>query len=329
MKVLSMSRFTDEEQQSIRNQLEKSAEIKFFHDLNDNQKDLALSEADIVMGGRLSDEQLEKAKNLKMQQTGGTGVDRHNIQFFNKNNIILCNNHAHSIIIAEYAFSMLNAASKEFIANDALLRKGDWSPRKYPSVTLFDKKLLFVGFGKIASHIKEMCEPFKMKFLAIKRTEFCEDTDVEIFLPDRKIAAIQQADFIVNTLPKTENTIDFISKDEFAVMKPSTILINVGRGGTINEEAMYIALKEKKIKGAAIDVWYNYPKSRGPTIEEPEIVFPSSFPFQDLKNIIMTAHRAWVTDYSWSGITSSIVENVNRFIRGETPENIVNLEEGY
>ena len=224
---------------------------------------------------------------------------------------------------------MLNAVSKELYVNDKQLRKGDWDYRKHPSVTLFNKTLLFIGYGKIAQHVKRMCSPFNMKFIAVKRTSTIEDEDVKVFLPDDKLEAIKQADFILNTLPKTPNTINFVSEKEFAEMKPSAIIVNVGRGDTINDKAMYVALKEKKILGAAIDVWYNYPKGRDPLEREPVPVYPSKYPFHELDNIIMTAHRAWSTDYPWSEFSRTLIENVNKFIRGEKPDNIVNLDEGY
>jgi len=329
MKVLSMIRATDEDNQQTRKILDPSAELIIYRDLDDNEKEIAIETADIIIGGRMTNEQIAKASNLKMHQTFGTGVDRHNLELIKEKNFLLCNNHSHSIIIAEYAFSMLNAASKELHSNDKLLRKGNWDYNKFPSVTLFNKTLLFLGYGKIAQHVKNMCAPFNMKFIAVKRTPDSEDGEVKIFLPEDKLEAIRKADFIINSLPKTTDTIDFIDEEEFSVMKPSAIIINVGRGNTINEKAMYNALKENKIKGAAIDVWYNYPKSRDPLERAPEPIYPSEYPFQELNNIIMTAHRAWSTDYFWGEFSQSLIQNVNKFIRGEKPDNIVNLEEGY
>ncbi len=329
MKVLSMVRATDEENQQTRNILDPSAELSIYKDLNEKEKEIALETADIIIGGRLTDEQITKTTNLKMHQTFGTGVDRHNLELIKKKNFLFCNNHSHSIIIAEYAFSMLSASSKELYSNDKLLREGNWDYSKFPSVTLFNKTLLFLGYGKIAQHVKKMCAPFNMKFIAVKRTPDLKDNDVKVFLIEDKLEAIRRADFILNSLPKTTNTVDFVDEEEFSVMKSSAIIINVGRGNTINEKAMYNALKENRIKGAAIDVWYNYPKGRDPLERDPKPIFPSDYPFQELDNIIMTAHRAWSTDYPWSEFSQTLIQNINKFIRGEKPDNIVNLEEGY
>ncbi len=330
MKVLyMMSKPNEDEVEEIMSIIDKTAELVFFSDLNDDEKDVALSEAEIILGFSLSEEQLQKAKNLKFQQTFATGVDRHQIKIFKERGIVFANNHGHAFIIAEFGFALLNAASKELIQNDQLLRKGDWQPRKYTSVTLFDKTLLFLGYGEIAKSFKKLIEPFNMNLLAIKKSKISDDSDVRVFLPEEKLEAISQADFIFNSLPKTNNTIDFLCKEEFDSMKPNAIVINVGRGDTINDEALYNALKDKKIKGAAIDTWYIYPDSRGGEEQKPMPCYPSKFHFHKLDNIIMSPHRAWATDLSLFEITKDLLLNINRFINGEKLVNVVDLDEGY
>ena len=87
-------------------------------------------------------------------------------------------------------------------------------------------------------------------------------------------------------------------------------------------------MKEKRIRGAAIDVWYNYPEVRGAEKQDPLPCYPSKFPFHVLKNVIMTAHRAWQSDALMTDL-EPFLENVNRFTRGEKPLNVVNLDEEY
>jgi phosphoglycerate dehydrogenase-like enzyme len=324
-----MTKPEEEEVQEIFEIIDESAELIFYSDLDDDEKEISLSQADIILGFSLSKEQLEKAQNLKFQQTFATGVDRHQLEIFKERGIIFCNNHGHAFIIAEFGFALLNAASKELIQNDKQMRNGEWNPRKYSSVTLHNKNLLFLGYGEIAKSFKKLVKPLNMKLMAVKRTKKTDDSNVEIFAPEEKLKAINQADFIFNSLPKTQETENFLDKEEFEAMKPDAIVINVGRGGTINEKALYNALKEKKIKGAAIDTWYNYPDSRFGDKQEPKPCFPSKFPFQDLDNIIMSPHRAWATDLNLFEITKELLLNINRFIRGEPLVNVVNLDEGY
>ncbi len=331
MNVLLMGNLSEEDKTAAKNIIDKSTILTFFQDLNEDEKEESLTKAEIVVGGSLSDEQLSKAKKLKMQQIFGTGVNRHNLQFFKENGIILCNSHAHSFIIAEHGFSMLVAASKNLLTSDQLLRQGIWDPQRGTSVTLFNKTILFLGFGEIAKNFKKFCKPFDMRYIALKRSETCDDPEVTVFLPDKKKEAIEQADFIFNSLPLTPKSTDFLDAEDFMVMKPDTIIVNVGRGATINDKALYDALKDRKIRGAAIDVWYDYPDRRGGGEQEqqPNPCYPSSYPFQELDNIIMSAHRAWVTDLSFMDLRKELFLNVNRFIKREQVKNIVNLEEGY
>ena len=331
MNVLIMGSLEEDDKKNAQEIFATASKIIFFDELDEREKEEALNQAEIVIGGRLSDEQLEKANNLKMQQIFGTGVNRHNLQYFKDKGILFCNSHAHSSIIAEHGFSMLHAISKNLLTSDKLIRKGIWDPQRGTSVSFFNKTILFLGYGEIANHFKSFCKPFNMRYIAVKRTQQCDDPEVEIFLPENKKEAIKQADFIFDSLPLTPTSANFLDKEEFEVMKTNTIIVNVGRGGTINDKALYEALKNKQIKGAAIDVWYNYPTGRGGEgyNQDPTPCFPSDYPFQDLDNIIMSAHRAWVTDLSWSDLRKELYFNVNRFIKGEQVRNIVNLDEGY
>ncbi|MEE9378203.1 MAG: NAD(P)-dependent oxidoreductase [Candidatus Lokiarchaeia archaeon] len=312
----------------IRQSLEPNVDLIFYDEIKNEEMEQILKEIDVLIGPKIDDTDLILYNNLKMHQTFATGLEEYNFTFYKNNNILLCNSHTHSKIIAEYGFALLLSIAKELNSNDQLLREGNWDYTQYPAITLFGKTILFLGFGNIAKIFKELSKSFEMKYIAIKRTKQRDDPDVEIFTPDEKLAAIKQADIIINCLPLTSKTISFLDKVEFETMKPTVIIVNVGRGITINEEELYSALKDKRIRAAAIDVWYNYPKIRGAETQEPLPCFPSKFPFHELKNVIMTAHRAWQSDALLTDL-NPFLENVNRFIRGEQPQNIVNLEEEY
>ena len=313
---------------AYRKLIEPSADLIFYNEIEKKEEEQTLNKIDILIGPKIDDSELNQYKNLKMHQTFATGLEEFNFDYYLNNKILLCNSHTHSKIITEYAFALLLSIAKEININDQLLREGNWDYTQYPAITLFGKTILFLGYGNIAKVFKEMCKPFQMNYIAIKRTRQSDESDIEIFTPEEKLTAIKQADIIINSLPLTKKTINFLDKVEFRAMKPSVIIINVGRGLTINEEELYNALKDQLIRGAAIDVWYNYPKVRGVKKQEPLVCYPSNFPFHKLKNIVMTAHRAWQSDALMTDL-KPFLENVNKFIRGEKPENIVNLNEGY
>ncbi|MFX1497964.1 MAG: NAD(P)-dependent oxidoreductase [Promethearchaeota archaeon] len=313
---------------NIRQSFGPNIDVIFYNEVSNDEKVQIIKEIDVLIGPKIEVSELDLYKNIKMHQTFATGLEGYNFSFYKKNNILLCNSHNHSKIIAEYGFALLFSISKELIANDQLLREGNWDYTQFPSITLFGKKILFLGYGNIAQTFKKLCEPLNMTFIAVKRTKPCEDPEVEIYTPDQKLAAIRQADIIINTLPLTKNTVNFLDAPEFDVMKESVIIVNVGRGDTINERELYTALKDRRIRGAALDVWYNYPEVRGAEKQDPMPCYPSKFPFHELKNLVMTAHRAWQSDALMTDI-KPFLYNVNRFIKGEKPLNIVNLDEEY
>ncbi|NVM35634.1 MAG: hypothetical protein HWN81_08560 [Candidatus Lokiarchaeota archaeon] len=313
---------------NIRHSIGANAQVIFYDEIKNEEIHQVIKEIDVLIGPKIDESELGLYKNLKMHQTFATGLEDYDFAFYKNNNILLCNSHTHSRIIAEYSFALLLSIAKEINTNDQLLREGNWDYRQYPAITLFEKTILFLGYGNIAKIFKKLCKPLEMKFIAVKRTKQCDDPEIEIFIPEKKLAAIKQADIIVNFLPLTKKTINFLDTIEFEAMKPSVIIVNVGRGLTINEQALFNALKGKTIRSAAIDVWYNYPEVRGTEKQEPFPCYPSKLPFRELKNVIMTAHRAWQSDALMTDL-EPFLNNVNRFIRGEKPQNIVNLDEQY
>ena len=108
-------------------------------------------------------------------------------------------------------------------------------------------------------------------------------------------------------------------------MKESAVLVNISRGHIIEEEALYKALKEKRIYGAALDVWWEYPKKWGGSGKLPS----EKFPFHELDNVVLSPHRAAYSENIRKDQITFVGENVLRFIRGETPLNIIDTKLGY
>jgi len=126
---------------------------------------------------------------------------------------------------------------------------------------------------------------------------------------------LPKADFIVVAIPAAAGTVDLIAAREFALMKPTACLVNVGRGPVINEQALYDALRYRRIAGAGLDVWYRYPLALGQT------QLPARLPFHELDNIIMTPHKptAETMVYRWRAIAG----NIARLARGEALQRVV------
>jgi len=158
-----------------------------------------------------------------------------------------------------------------------------------------------------------------MRITACTRTprtndEFADRVDsMERF--DDLLAA---ADFIAVTSPLNDQTRGLFDRRAFAKMRSSAVIINIARGAIIDEAALYEALKERRIGAAIIDVWYQYPMQG--QVEGPA---PSSYPFHELDNVLMTPHASAWTDGLLPRRNRAIATNLNRLARGEPLLNVV------
>jgi phosphoglycerate dehydrogenase-like enzyme len=135
--------------------------------------------------------------------------------------------------------------------------------------------------------------------------------EVPRFLPN--------ADFVVLTLPLTRETVGLVDRGFLAAMKPDAVLVNVARGKLIIEDDLFDHLRTHPAFRAALDVWWTYPDSKRGR--------PFHRPFHELPNVVMTPHIAWAIPTQRREAMEAAVDNVLRFLRGETPRNVVRPEE--
>jgi phosphoglycerate dehydrogenase-like enzyme len=133
---------------------------------------------------------------------------------------------------------------------------------------------------------------------------------------DRLAEALSESDILVTSIPLTDETTGIIGAAELDELGPEGLLVNIARGPVVDEKALYEALKDRRIAGAAVDVWYQYPGTDGRAE-------PSSFPFGRLDNIIMTPHSSGVTAETFRGRALEIAENITRLSTNEPLKNVV------
>ena len=159
-----------------------------------------------------------------------------------------------------------------------------------------------------------------MNVLAVKRQASCsQDVDplvTETYAPERRIEMISRCDYVVVAAPLTSETRGMIGEAEFAVMKPTAVVINVGRGPVINEVAMIGALSNGRIRGAALDVFDHEP-------------LPTGHPFYKLENVLLSPHCADHTPDWLDNAMQFFIEQYERFRKGEPLRNIVDKRLGY
>jgi phosphoglycerate dehydrogenase-like enzyme len=233
----------------------------------------------------------------------------------------VCNCFEHEIGIAEYVLATMLEWSIGIRRLDDKFRQGSWAgsyllgPRHGE---VFGKAVGILGYGHIGREVARRARAFGMRVTCCTRTPRPDDLADEVLGRDRLPDVLASSDFVVVALPLTDDTRGLLNEAALASMRPSAVLINVARGAIVDEEALYTALKERRIAGAILDVWYRYPPRR-----RPEPTWPSAFPFHDLDNVLMTPHASGWTDGLLVRRNRAMATNLNRLARGEPLLNVV------
>lgn len=235
------------------------------------------------------------------------------------------NSHYNGAMVAQHAVALLLACSNRIVSADRAMRRGDWGSDvddSHLGVQLTGRVALLLGYGSIGMALRPLLEALGMEVRAYRRRPD-PDSDVKQYGEGRLHAALAQADAVIVSLPATPATTGLLGAAELALLKPTAVLVNVGRGPVVDQAALYGALAEGRLLGAGIDVWYNYPKG-----EERTGVFPSDYPFQDLDNVVMSPHRGNdVQDWPLAA-AEDVFETLELLVAGEE-RNVVDLESGY
>lgn len=250
-----------------------------------------VDEFDVIIGGQFTDEVLGRSARLKHVLMPWIGVRPNLItQLGQFPHLTLHNCHWSGDIIAEFMIGLLFAAAKNIIPPDRDLRRGDWGIWDSPAIQLRGKHAVVLGYGSIGKKIAQLCRNFGMRVSALRRsaTETHEVDGIVIEPRDRLDEVLVSADCLLITLPLTSETEGLIGERELALLHNHAILVNVGRAKIIDEKALYEALRDHKIHSAALDVWYNYPKSDAMR----PMTFPANYPFHQLDNVILSPHHS-------------------------------------
>lgn len=287
-------------------------------------------DADIIASNRVPTSLIESSSRLKMIQTFAAGVE--NIDFLTikkRNDLIVCNSHINAAEVAEYAITLLFAVAKNIIPNDRELRKGDWKfafGGPSPNIEIRNKTCLILGLGNIGSEIAKRLKGFDVTIYAATRSGTSKHANLaeKLVKIDQVKPLVEESDFVILSLPHTPDSEGLVNEDFISWMKPSSILVNISRGPIVEEKALFDALQRNKIRGAGLDVWWQYPKKwRGKG--EP----PTEMPFQELDNLVASPHRAGYSENTEREYFQFAGENILRFIQGETPLNIIDPNRGY
>ena len=255
---------------------------------------------------------LDRAEKLKIIGRAGVGVDNIDVNAATEKGIIVINSpDGNTIAATEHTFAMMLAVSRNIPQANATMHGGGWDRKKFLGVQLSGKTLGVIGLGKIGAGVAKRAQSFYMNVVAYDpfvSAERAESLGVKLVELDE---LFKTADFITVHMPLTKKTENMISLDQMKLMKPSVRLINCARGGIINESDLAVALKEKIIAGAAVDVFTSEPLENSP--------------LQNLPNIILTPHLGASTIEAQIGVSVDVAGGIIDALNGKPVATAVNL----
>lgn len=282
-----------------------------------------LKDADVYVGPKFTAAMGAEARNLRLVHVAGAGYDGIDADALPAG-AVCANTFHHEGSIAEHIATVLVALRRNLLGQDAALRTGVWSSSVYsPDIrqpeTLRGAVVTFLGFGHIGSAAWKLLRAFGAEGIAITRSGSVSAEEHSLRwtgTTDQLGEALSESDVLVVSIPLDAGTTSLIGSAELDDLGPSGQIVNVARGPVVNEAALYEALKDRRIAGAAIDVWYQYPGPEGRGE-------PSALPFGRLDNIIMTPHSSGVTAETFRGRAIEIAENITRLSTNQPLKNVV------
>lgn len=298
--------------------------VEFFYANDQSELVAMLPGIDVLLSEVFTKEMGAAASQLKLIQCAGAGYEKIDLEAVPEG-CVVANVYEHEKPMAEWVMMAMIALDRELIQADRTLRGGNWEMsgfhnKIYPE--LEGRTLGIIGLGRIGRRVAELATVFNMRLIAATRTALstakARSLGFDFIMGmDGLNQVIQEADFLLLSLPLTDSTHSIIGEHELALMKPTANLINVARAKVVDEEALFAALKTRQIKGAALDVWYHEPT--GPT----ESPMPANQPFWELDNIIMSPHVSSVTTGLLRRRLIVGAQNIDRLARGEPVLNII------
>jgi len=271
----------------------------------------------IVRTAPFTREIIESADKLEVIGRHGAGVDNIDIETASERGIPVVNTpNANMISVAEHTIGFILALAKRLVISDKATREGNFAIREeFAAVDLDGKTLGIIGAGRIGSTLAKKCKAaFNMKILAYDPyLSFKGAREIGVNLYDNLPELLKESDIISIHTPLTKETRSLIGEKELSLMKCTALLINVGRGGIVDEKALAKALKEKWIAGAATDVFSQEPPD-------------SDSPLLKAENIILSPHMAALTKECVIRMAIGAAEGVLDVLSGNKPKYIANLD---
>ena len=276
----------------------------------------AIQDADglvIRSGTKVTQELINAGKNLKVVGRAGTGLDNVDIAACNKRGIVVMNTPGgNTNSAAEHSIAMIMALSRHIPQATFSMKAGRWEKKRFSGQEVAGKVLGIIGIGRIGSIVCQLAQGLKMKVVAFDphiRPEIAKKMGVELSDLDSVLA---KADYISIHTPMTPETKGFINADIFKKMKDGVMVLNCARGGIINEQDLFDAMKSGKVAGAGLDVFEQEPVSK-------------EHPLFSLDNFICTPHLGASTREAQENVAVAVATQISDYLTKGEVKNAVNM----
>lgn len=254
---------------------------------------------------------------LRWIHNWGAGVNQLPFEKLQQRNIMVTNSSGvHAYPISETILAMMLTLTRRIhlYVRNQMVKKWDHANL---SLEMHGKTVGILGVGAIGSETAKLCKAFGMRVLGLRRSGTPAANVDEMYDVNGLTALLANSDYVVNTLPLTEESYHLIGKSEFETMKPSAFYINIGRGNTTDEPALVEALQTGQIAGAGLDVFAQEPLA-------------ADSPLWEMENVVMTPHSSGSTAHYDERVIEIFLPNLETYLSGQEPTiNRVNLELQY
>ncbi|WP_440084579.1 phosphoglycerate dehydrogenase [Streptosporangium sp. LJ11] len=260
-------------------------------------------------------EAIANAPRLRVVARAGVGLDNVDVEAATKAGVMVVNAPTSNITsAAEHTVALILASARNVAQAHSALKGGEWKRSKYTGVELDEKVVAILGLGKIGQLVAQRLQPFGVELIAYDPyLQPARAAQMGVRLVSLE-EALSEADFITVHLPKSKETIGLIGDRELHTVKPNVRLINVARGGIIDENALYSAIKEGRVAGAGIDVFPKEPVTDSPLFE--------------LDQVVVTPHLGASTHEAQEKAGTQVARSVKLALAGEFVPDAVNVQGG-
>ena len=307
------------------------SEVEFVHRTTYDHIEAYLRDADVVVSWSLNGDQVKAAPHLRWIHSTAAAIHQLLIPEIINSSIVITNARSvHGPVVAEHVLALMFALAKRLPDAMRFQQCRHWGQEEMseqpPIRELRESTLGIIGVGQIGGNVARMASALGMRVSAVranpaKGVDWVEPGDPmralhRVHGPKDMLRMLEDADFVVVSAPVTSSTSKVIDSNALSVMKPGAYLINVSRGALIDEAALAEALREKKIAGAALDVFEQEP-------------LPPDSPLWDFDNVLITPHQAGIAHKLWERQFKLFSDNLSRYLKGAPLIGVVDKKTGY